>query len=53
MSNTLSYRIGSLKKPHLPFAQVAEMGIKGLELVWEPDTTASSRPLMQIGRAHV
>jgi sugar phosphate isomerase/epimerase len=42
MSNTLSYRIGSLKKPHLPFAQVAEMGIKGLELVWEPDTTAAA-----------
>ncbi|MBM3279486.1 MAG: sugar phosphate isomerase/epimerase [Candidatus Handelsmanbacteria bacterium] len=41
MSNTVSYRIGSLKNRHLPFAQVAEMGIKGLELVWEPDTTAA------------
>lgn len=41
MSNTLSYRIGSLKKLYLPFAQVAEMGIEGLELVWDEDTTAA------------
>lgn len=41
MANTLSYRIGSLKKPHLPFARVAQMGIQGLELVWDQDTTAA------------
>lgn len=41
MSNTLSYRVGSLKKPHLPFARVAEMGIEGLELVWDQDTTVA------------
>lgn len=39
--NTLSYRIGLLKKPHLPFAKVAELGIRGLELVWDQETTAA------------
>ena len=39
MSHLLTYRIGSLQKPHLPLAQVAEMGIQGLELVWNDETT--------------
>jgi sugar phosphate isomerase/epimerase len=41
MAHVLSYRIGSLQKPHLPFAQVAEMGIQGLELVWNDQTTVA------------
>ena len=39
MSHLIAYRIGSLQNPHLPFAQVAEMGIQGLELVWTEETT--------------
>ena len=39
MPHPLSYRIGTLDQPHLPFAQVAEMGIQGLELVWRDATT--------------
>ena len=42
MPNLLAYRIGSLQKPHLPFAQVAEFGIQGLELVWNEETTTDA-----------
>jgi len=42
MSHVLSYRIGSLQKPHLPLSQIAELGIQGLELVWNDRTTADA-----------
>ena len=42
MSHVLSYRAGSLQKPHLPFAQLADMGIQGLELVWNDQTTVDA-----------
>ena len=38
MSHLLSYRCGSLQKLHLPLARVAEIGIQGLELVWNDET---------------
>lgn len=42
MANLLSYRAGSLQKPHLPFARLADMGIQGLELVWNEQTTVDA-----------
>ena len=42
MTHLLSYRVGSLQKPHLPFSQVADMGIQGLELVWNDQTTVAA-----------
>ena len=38
MPNPLAYRIGSFQKPHLPFDQVAQMGIEKVELVWNDET---------------
>ena len=38
MARLLSYRTGSLQKPHLPFTRIAELGIQGLELVWNDET---------------
>ena len=45
MPHLLSYRIGTLDQPHLPFAQIAEMGIQGLEVVWGDATTTAQAPL--------
>ncbi|MEW6753055.1 MAG: sugar phosphate isomerase/epimerase family protein [Candidatus Latescibacterota bacterium] len=42
MANLLSYRAGSLQKPHLPFTRLAGMGIQGLELVWNEQTTVDA-----------
>jgi len=42
MAHLLSYRCGSLQNPHLPFAQIAEIGIQGLELVWNDETTVDA-----------
>ncbi len=39
MAHLLSYRCGSLQNPHLPLARIAEIGIQGLELVWNDETT--------------
>lgn len=39
MANLLAYRIGTLQKPSLPYARVAELGIQGLEMVWNEETT--------------
>ena len=39
MPHLLAYRVGSVKKPPVPLARLAEMGIQGLELVWEEQTT--------------
>lgn len=41
MKNPLAYRIGSIEKPNLPFEQVAEMGIEGVEVMWSEETTAA------------
>ena len=41
MKNLLAYRIGSIEKPSLPFEQVAEMGIVGVEAMWNEETTAA------------
>ena len=44
MPHPLSYRIGALDRPHLPFARIAEMGIQGLEVVWaDANTTDQAR----------
>jgi len=42
MAHLLSYRTGSLQKPHLPFPQLAELGVQGLELVWNEETTVAA-----------
>lgn len=42
MANLLSYRINTLQRPHLPFARLAELGIQGLELVWNDQTTVAA-----------
>jgi len=42
MGHLLSYRVGSLQKPHLPFARIAELGIQGLEMVWNEETTVDA-----------
>jgi L-ribulose-5-phosphate 3-epimerase len=42
MANLLSYRAGTLRQPHLPFPRLAEMGIQGLELVWDDQTTVAA-----------
>ncbi len=41
MKNPLAYRIGSIQKPNLPFEQVAEMGIEGVEVMWSEETTSA------------
>ena len=42
MANLLAYRIGSIQKPHVPLDQVAAMGIKGVEVNWDDETTAAA-----------
>lgn len=42
MKNLLAYRIGSIQKPSLPLEQVAEMGMEGVEVVWNAETTAAN-----------
>lgn len=42
MEHILSYRIGSLQKPHLPFQRVADLGVQGLELGWNEQTTVDA-----------
>jgi len=59
MPNPLAYRIGSFQKPHLPFKQVAEMGIEKVELVWNDETSVDEvgdvlAPLgLSVGSLHV
>ena len=39
MARLLSYRIGSLQQPHLPFSSLPDLGIGAVELVWTDQTT--------------
>ena len=39
-NNLLAYRIGFIQKPSLPLEQIAEMGIEGVEVMWNEETTA-------------
>ena len=42
MSHVLTYRAGSLQRPHLPFPRIADIGIQGLELVWNDQTSVDA-----------
>jgi inosose dehydratase len=42
MGHVLSYRVGTLQHPHLPLERVAQLGIGGIELVWNDQTTAAA-----------
>ncbi|MEE2659526.1 MAG: sugar phosphate isomerase/epimerase family protein [Candidatus Latescibacterota bacterium] len=42
MSNTLSYRCGSLENPSLPFERIAACGVQGLEVNWSEKLSAAA-----------
>jgi inosose dehydratase len=42
MSNTLSYRAGTLDSPSLPWARIADTGVQGIELNWSDGLTAAA-----------
>jgi sugar phosphate isomerase/epimerase len=42
MANLLAYRVGSLHRPHLPWATIADLGVQGIELVWDDQTTVAA-----------
>lgn len=42
MANLLAYRVGTVHHPHLPLAQLGGMGIQGLEVVWDEQTTVAA-----------
>lgn len=42
MTNTISYRAGSLERPNLPWDRVADTGVAGIELNWTDGLTATA-----------
>lgn len=42
MTNTLSYRAGTLASPNLPWARIAAAGVQGIELNWTDGLTAAA-----------
>jgi len=42
MTNTISYRAGSLERPNLEWSRVAATGVQGIELNWTADLTAAA-----------
>ncbi len=42
MEHVLSYRVGTLRRPNLPFARLAALGVGGVELAWDDQTTVEA-----------